>query len=524
MGKQFDAIYKQLEINSINNKDSIENRILQNASFLREREGVYLFISIDLVNSTLFKSRYKKYWPFVIKTFYKIVKNAVGPSGTNRPVGTDGSYQGIEPSDQITYLGEKDKYNNEKTKTDGFKIWKLVGDEVLVYHKIVSIREVINTIRIMNYLTKHIVEYFEHFCSRDGNGFLEEEKKEVLQIIKRHLAAKTTMWVAMCGASITLECPNMFYNYSSYCDAGADEEILDFLGPDMDAGFRLCEYAEKNKVIISPNLVAILATHVERDMKEETELKKELEDSFRIVAYVKLEDVWDKRLYPVFMYNTEREKWKDLFEYDERQTSRLAHFIFDNSEDFHTEEYTYKKLEKIYKDLGRYDEIEQLKNNFIKQIDDLANVTPTIPQEEHKFEFHISCLCYDKERDKVWICDHLHHGLSFGCIKIDMNHDYLDVVKDKYKQRYNINIVVKENPPLLSLYSVNRNEGKEEVLGVIIFVEGTAVDRKEITQKNGWYSLEKAKKIGENPKKKKIKEYSFVLSKVEEHIHKLKCA
>ena len=113
---------------------------------LEKKAGIYMFISIDLVNSTIFKTRYTEYWSFVIKSFYKIVTTVLG---------AEDSYRGV---DSVRYIGKKEKYDSEKMKTDGFKVWKLVGDEVLLYHKIVSISEVLNTVRIVNYITRNIRE------------------------------------------------------------------------------------------------------------------------------------------------------------------------------------------------------------------------------------------------------------------------------------------------------------------------------------------------------------------------------
>lgn len=74
-----------------------------------------MFISIDLVNPAIFKTRYTEYWSFVIKSFYKIVTTVLG---------VEDSYRGV---DSVRYIGKKEKYDSEKMKTDGFKVWKLVG-------------------------------------------------------------------------------------------------------------------------------------------------------------------------------------------------------------------------------------------------------------------------------------------------------------------------------------------------------------------------------------------------------------
>lgn len=336
----FQKIEKETHLNSLQN----------NASEYDDLSGVYMFISIDLVNSTIFKTRFTKYWPFVIQAFYDIVKIALGTETyKTRPAGK--------------YYIDKDTFDNEKMKTDGFRIWKLVGDEVLIYHKIVSIGEMLNTIQIMHEVTRGIIDLF---IGKAGDYFKEDAHQfaEFQSIAKRHLSAKTTMWTAKCGNEIKLDYPNMFYDSSRYINCS--ETCLDFLGPDIDAGFRLCKYAEKNKVIVSPGFMALLSVQLERG--EEHGLTGVISNAFRIVSYVELEDIWEKRLYPIFMFcptiDSSKDSisdWRDLFEYDECGTSRLSDYIFRENGSFLSEPYTVKRLEKIYKELGRLDEIKDLK-------------------------------------------------------------------------------------------------------------------------------------------------------------------
>lgn len=469
--------------------------------------GVYVFISIDLVNSTIFKTRYTQYWPFVIQTFYDIVTNALGAEFT---------YRGTSP---IKYIGKKEDFENEKMKTGGFKVWKLVGDEVLLYHKIVSVSELLNTIRIMDWVTNYIIELF----ISKGEVFFEKDSdhlNEFVRIAKRHLAAKTTMWAAYCGKQITLDSPNMYYDSSNYLESTGT--YLDFLGPDIDAGFRLCKYAEKNKLIISPELMALLTIQIEAN--ERAELAGEIEENFRIVTYVVLEDIWEKRLYPVFMYCSRKKlknedkslRWRKMFEYDEVETSRLARYIFNDSYFLDNDEYSYKQLDTIYRDLGQYEEISELKKKFQDQIEVLGSIRNTISQENKKFEFHISCLCYDPRKKKIWIDNHKNHGWSFGCIKISMNHDYYQKVRQAYLKKYKIEIDFSSKSEFLSFYSVNRKNGIEEVLGIIFLVSAKPVNGAKSVKDQGWYSIESIKK--EATKTKRINEFDDVIGMVEKRI------
>lgn len=472
---------------------------------LEKKAGIYMFISIDLVNSTIFKTRYTEYWSFVIKSFYKIVTTVLG---------AEDSYRGV---DSVRYIGKKEKYDSEKMKTDGFKVWKLVGDEVLLYHKIVSISEVLNTVRIVNYITRNIRELFV----TNGKNHYEEDQVEFekfSRIARMHLMAKTTIWCAKCGDEISYNWPNMFYDASNYLETS--ENCLDFLGPDIDAGFRLCGYAEKNKVIISPDLLALLS--VQKESQEETELTGEIENCYRIVTYAALEAVWDKRKYPIFLYcpyNSEKEKnerWTELFEYDEIEESRLSSYINADERFYENKEYSFEKLDRIYKQLGRKEEIDDLKRYFKEQIVNLQNVKNLVRTDKHKFEFHISCACYNDKEDKIWIEKHKIHGLSFGCHRIAENHEYKDEMIKYYEEKNKVNICSLDENDLLSMYSLCRNNGKEEILGVILFANARPVQGIKSTQENGWYRLSSVESLMKDKKNKKIKEFDYVIQKIKE--------
>ena len=74
-------------------------------------------------------------------------------------------------------------------------------------------------------------------------------------------------------------------------------------------------------------------------------------------------------------------------------------------------------------------------------------------------------------KKKIWIENHKNHGLSFGCIMIDINHDYKKTVVEKYKEKHNIVIDFGSEEQFISFYSVNRKNNTEEILGIILFVE-----------------------------------------------------
>lgn len=48
------------------------------------------------------------------------------------------------------------EYATEIAKTNGFHLWKLLGDEVLFYHKVTSAEELYATIQFIDYKRKNL--------------------------------------------------------------------------------------------------------------------------------------------------------------------------------------------------------------------------------------------------------------------------------------------------------------------------------------------------------------------------------
>lgn len=92
---------------------------------------------------------------------------------------------------------------------------------------------------------------------------------------------------------------NLVYDSMTYSNEDTDSNSqLDFLGPDIDEGFRLCAYAEKRQMIVSPKLVYLLLLAYENNVDNINVFNL----NFRIVNYVAMKGVWENRLYPIIMF------------------------------------------------------------------------------------------------------------------------------------------------------------------------------------------------------------------------------
>ena len=498
-----------------------ENKYQEDKAYI---EGIYIFVSFDLVNSTLFKSRHMELWPGFISTFYETVAEEFA-------VGRYRDSFGKRKLEESPLGG----YEKEVLLTGGFQLWKLVGDEVLLYHKLVSKEEFYQTILFIdvkrkNLISKTISNYLAKEFSSGRNQHLpdkkvEEKREEYDRLFRQYIAVKTTAWCGSCASNetgVNLRKPNVIYDQMRL----NNEEVspsnrLDFLGPDIDEGFRLCEYSEKNLFILTPKLVYLLY----RLFKDDKDKRSLLDMNFKIVNYVCMKGVWEHRLYPIVMFcqhdpdiDIPIESWKQQFEYDAFEASKLYTNIEKYEEEFLSNpQFSIKNLKKIYNDIVRENEMRDMENAFIAQENTIKafaeDGTKILDKRPPKFEFHIACLCYDQKRKKYWVTNHNTHGWSFGCVGITRNEQYYESVEEAYKSKYNLEIKLDENNPILSFYSTDRKPASlGSILGVVILVTDVSGSGEKTGIESGWYSYKELKQL---EGQKKLKNFFEILDKAE---------
>ncbi len=88
------------------------------------------------------------------------------------------------------------------------------------------------------------------------------------------------------------------------------EKRLDFLGPNIDAGFRLATFARKRQLVVSPALAFYLS-------------KKIKPEFLRVVDFAKLKGVAEEILFPGIWYNEKWETISETFDYQERHSDAV---------------------------------------------------------------------------------------------------------------------------------------------------------------------------------------------------------
>ena len=239
---------------------------------LLESKTLYIFLSIDLTNSTAFKAKAPDLWADVVPEFYKAVKN---------------------------------KYLD-------LSLWKLVGDEVLLYTPLFNIDLIANLIKQTDRVVKNLIDEIA-----DNIGYKKGKVKEGKAIIKNSLGAKGTMWISLCGTGQR----NRVFPSPFSVDVTAP--ALDFIGRDIDEGFRISKFAVKDRVIISPLLAGVISSfktqmHSTQTVSEAGSSINDIRnDNFIITSYQKLKGLWNDRFVPIIMFFGDGSEGLNKFEYDE---------------------------------------------------------------------------------------------------------------------------------------------------------------------------------------------------------------
>jgi hypothetical protein len=244
-------------------------------------EGVVLCASFDLINSTKYKRKYKDRWPEEIWNFYDLVVGAV--------------------HDHKHTL--KPQFQSDKAPTtEPIRVWKYIGDEVLFWVPVKQVSTLVET----------LVPGFHSALTRVDAVMSERTQDDDVR-----LAVKGAMWIARVRSAksgeldagkrkpVPGEPENIIFKMP--LESGAD--VTDFLGPDIDTGFRIAAHSSRRTMVISVELAyALWEKAPEANVKH----------SFRIVDLKQLKGVWEDRYYPIIWY---RGDWgpelHEVLDYDE---------------------------------------------------------------------------------------------------------------------------------------------------------------------------------------------------------------
>jgi hypothetical protein len=346
----------------------------------------YFFGSFDLVNATQFKSQHPERWQKTIWEFYQNVKAAL----------------------------KKDLHSEAV-------IWKFAGDEVLFWISPTEKRELCN-------------------CVLETYNVLQQLDKRIRSETDDLLRVKGACWAALsCRPeagkfSETAESDTENSAPNLVVTLGADEQApsLDFVGPDIDTGFRVSTCTFKSVLTVSAELAAFLMRNAEIPMYE----------MLHLVGYRSLKGIWNGRPYPVVWFGN---FINHVFEYDDY----LASEFLDN---WRRERFEIKSLCDVVMAV-RKNAVNQLETGLIKG----PKATPT-PLE---LRVHCVAVCVNWEGKVMMVLRPENKPVlpgkwDFGCAESRVGERFEDTLRRVYSENFGLEIVFDTSPICLGIFSFTR--------------------------------------------------------------------
>lgn len=401
---------------------------------LFERRSVEVFFSFDIVNSTAYKTLNYTGWSQVIIALFSKVQQLI------------------------------------VKKMPSAEMWRILGDEVIF---IVPIKEkddifvyISNIFEILNIMVLQLKKGI--FFDELGLSDLERDLMKMQNII----SIKASAWIAIVGEKL-----KKLEQYDNLIERFKLQEgygIFEFLGNDIDTGFRMKENTQDRRLAISYELAYILSRN--------TDYLRNI----HIITYKRLKGVWQNRLYPIIWYHDEKYlegmSFENSFYYDERENSELVKLYFENRTASLLEPEMYFNvdyaLNKILIDQKLEDKFAKIDKIIIESQEDFKHLL------DPKFLLRLHCVsvCYDKSKKKILIMKRADNRekfpgcWEFGCAKGTLETSLVEQIEDEYKKDFGIVIKVQCNedrkdiqPIPLAMYEIESEQGKDK--GIITMAE-----------------------------------------------------
>jgi hypothetical protein len=387
--------------------------------FEKDLSGTYLFISFDLVNSTAFKIRDPQ-WPPLFNQFFD--------------------------------------YCRIKTKNyfPNCHDWKMVGDEILFYMPVTTESDLVDAPTKIFSIMNSCIKYLDNQATTKGV-----------------LSVKSVVWTAYMKEQRHFNADISGRNYLIKSVVGGNFQ-LDFLGPDIDTGFRIGAFSLGGKLVVGANLAAILNRLANR--------KNRLAQRVKIISYELLKGVWSGRRYPVAWYHEQWDNPEKMFLYDERFNSELVDSIIREKV---AEKDSLSDIAKVFSDLHKEQDLEDVSNGITEQKSKLEEKLETKPVGfERLSEVHLVALCFNengelligerREGDKlIW---------DFGCSSLQMFQGIEESLEQGYRDDFGVELEkFNDEYPPISTYSYFPDSERRTVPGILFLAK---VKKASVTEKS----------------------------------------
>lgn len=376
------------------------------------QEQVFIFVSVDIVNSTRFKKEYSE-WADYFADIFDIIKV-------------------------------------EFRKNNDLRLWKYVGDEVLFFKELTSTEDML---KILSEVSRKM-----NRCK-----IIMDEN---IKITSNNVYLKGAIWIAAVKD---------FENKDSKLKniiPRLPESAIDFIGVNIDEGFRIARYTSQGKFILDAKLAYLI---YKNKIKVDLLCDYNVSERIKIVSYKKLKGIWGERLYPIIWYHKNWNRRDEMFLYDEYDTNEVVQELKDKQ--YQTENIAI--IEKIVAEVGIIEEIKHIERIIKEKEDNVHNSTTHYLPYEDTVELHCAVICVNPKNKKALIFkrsdkkERFPNMWEFGCAKAKKTNSLEEQIQKEYKDDFGLNIeLIKENnnPIPIATYEIECGSG-ELHKGIILLAE-----------------------------------------------------
>lgn len=391
------------------------------------RESIILFFSFDVVNSTGYKATNKGKWMEVISE----ILNHIISSFSNASAG-------------------------------GYRFWKTLGDEIIYTKEIHRTDEIVDTLEFVYAKMRSLNQQI-------ANGLLcDEESAKILGI-------KAAVWIADISHSGSAG-DNIYTEYL----INDNRRQTEYIGPDIDIGFRVAGHSMYNHMVVSFELAYLM-------LQFDTSPKKRV----HLLGYRELKGVWEGAPYPIIIFNGDCDA--DIVEeLNQKHPSKIEsrnEFIY-NLKKWKMEQ----NPEKGCVFLRIANEMNLL--NKINRMVEIIKQKRTVPPHGLKLfkKVYYAALCYQLKNDELVFLfakrktDDL---WRFGGKTIYHNFSYVTTVKQHYQDTFGLEIDILDdtmynNPTPIVLTKTSFIEGESPLENSSCFLAEIKSDLRNISTPSDW--------------------------------------
>lgn len=393
-------------------------------------DGIYVFLSFDLANSTAYKNL-NPFWTDTFRLFRE--------------------YSSKVMKEYFRKKIDSDETENQYCDLKWY-VWKNLGDEIIYMFPNPDFTE--------------LQKLPDTCCS-----VLDKIDKSLATPTKNSsvkVSVKATLWLA------EIEEKDLSFDKNSeppYSERNINISVqdnnhymIDFLGPDIDTGFRLSHYSNHNKITIDARLAWILFAKGNTDPNSNCILK-----NAKIVAYKILKGVWNEKPYPIIWYINDWNPEKLFYYYEEVQDESLPCEI--TNSDYKYTDIT--KLETILDDAKQLDYANYLYTKLISLSNKRIYSLEEIYDVHKNAELHLICLCLN-EKNELLILQRasskrfLPNIWEFGCTYLRNDISLIESLLTGYQYKIGTTVSLLNNGLPIDNIIINRKD--DQLINGLVYI------------------------------------------------------